>query len=606
MSPCELSSLYANGLYFAVEAVFTSSQKELWYQNVFEYTITFTHDIVPTGNDKQNPLFLDTGDVYSSVIPQNQYIFFRVPLHKGSVTLALSAPRYDKRPPAAPLDCRNYTALGVQKCITDSACGWCIDNCVPCSGKISGTTVCDATKILGCAAISGPPSVPVNPPTTAPDLCSTFSSTACLSPDLAGVCGYCLKNKSCGECSRTLITTTDRWCAGEIPTGCEVVRGTKRSVSEVSEALQTSTFGLQKLQMIISYSSAFLGPACSCWKPDFIFNVREGETIYHTIDSCRTSPTYVGVYGLLPPPNIDTPWQCVLNTTFPVRIISGDVQCMSTDGRRCLSEGTCQNNLQFTAAASINPLICGEQHRRIWGATGYETPTHWCALGLSYYTALNRQYSEIPYTLSVRESIYGTRGVVVRTLEPEVTIEGSIHEGETQNYELQFTRSDLLKKVMIVRLIGHWQSNLTLDLGFLDGKKLDNNLGSCYSVSGVQRTCKLSSRNGGVCSIIWGQCEWQNDKDSRKFAIGVRRDSANATAIIDPSDPASLYNLEYRFVSQEVRNLTLGNHISTSLMNGLYHHYAFTITNTGHQQELIVEAYFDAGMIQRLYDNNAF
>lgn len=562
----------------------------MWYQNAFDYTIVITHEIVPTANDKQNPLFLDTGDVYTAVIPQNQYIFFRVPLHKGSVTVALSAPRYDKQPPVVPLDCRNFTTYGVQTCITRTGCGWCTDRCVPCNGKIGDTLVCDTAKITGCSTTSGPPAAPVNPPTTAPDLCSGFPAQTCLSANLAGVCGWCSRSKTCGECSRTLIPGADQWCSGEIPRGCEIIRGKR----DVSEALQKVEYGPQKLQLIVSYSSSFLGPACTCWKPDLIFNVREGETVYHTIDSCRATPTYIGVYGLLPPPVVDTPWQCVLNTTFPVRIVAGDVQCMSTDGRRCLAEGTCDNNLKFTLPGTINPLICGEQHRKIWGGTGYETPTHWCALGLSYYTTLNRQYSEIPYTVSVRESIYGTRGLAVTTLEPEVVVESAINRGESQHFELKFARENLLKKVMVIQIVGHWPSRLQIDLGILDGRKLDN-LDSCYSLSSSLRSCKLSSVNGGICSIVWGQCEWQGANDTRRFAVRVRRDSNETGIIFDPSDPNSLFNLKFELVPQEVRNFTLGKSVSTALLNGLYHHYSFDVVKSSEPQEIIVEAYFDAG-----------
>lgn len=583
--------MYSNGLYFAVEAAFTTNQRELYYQNAFDYTIIITHEIVPTANDKANPLFLDTGDVYTSVIPQNQYTFFRVPLHKGSITVAVSAPKYVK-PVTPALDCRNYTVYGVQACTTQG-CGWCVDKCVPCTGKIGDLVVCDVAKItVGCISSSVPPAAPVNPPTTATDFCSPFSARACASPNLAGICGWCTKSQSCGECSRTLIEGADRWCGGEIPRGCEAVRSVvKRSPTEVF----AESYGEQKLQLVVSYNNAFLGPSCGCWKPDVILTVREGETIYYTIDSCRLTPTYVGVYGILPTPNTNTTWQCILGLTFPLRLWKGDVQCMSVDGVRCLSEGTCSDNLQYTDPATIVPLACGEQHRKIWGGTGYETPTHWCARGLTYFVNKARQYSEIPYTISVRESIHG-KGIALRPLAVNNVVEGTIYEGETQNFQLQFPRTNLDKKVMIIRLVGHWQSQLQLDLGLLDGRTLSDT-DSCYSINSLQRSCKLSSVNGGVCKIVWGQCEWLGRNDTRNFAVRVRRESyANATAsILDPTNSMSLYNLEFELVSQEVRNLTLGSVVSETLIAGLYHHYSFEIVNTTRNQELVVEAYFDAG-----------
>lgn len=72
--------------------------------------------------------------------------------------------------------------------------------------------------------------------------------------------------------------------------------------------------------------------------------------------------------GNFPPPNAGK----VLFTVMP----SGDPACMSYDGRDCLW-GVLYNDIDFS---KVKPLICGDYHKAIWGATGYEDPKHWCSL----------------------------------------------------------------------------------------------------------------------------------------------------------------------------------------------------------------------------------
>jgi hypothetical protein len=214
---------------------------------------------------------------------------------------------------------------------------------------------------------------------------------------------------------------------------------------------------------------------------------------------------------------------------------------------------------------------------------------------LAYFSAQIRQYSEIPYTISIRESIYGTQGLTVNTLEASRVFETSIKPGDTHDFELKFPRVKLLQQVLVVRLVGHWQSDLKIDLGILNGSKTE----SCYAVNEVFRSCRLSSVNGGICTVIWGQCEWQGANDTRRFGVRVHRNSSD-TPITDPSDSKGLYNLSFELISQEVKNLVPGKDVSASLVNGLYHHYAIEIGRSPRKQELVVEAYFDAGRLATL------
>ena len=57
----------------------------------------------------------------------------------------------------------------------------------------------------------------------------------------------------------------------------------------------------------------------------------------------------------------------------------GNPACASYDGLRCLW-GQRYDDIDF---AKVKPLVCGETHRKLWGATGYEDATHWCSLARS-------------------------------------------------------------------------------------------------------------------------------------------------------------------------------------------------------------------------------
>jgi len=57
-------------------------------------------------------------------------------------------------------------------------------------------------------------------------------------------------------------------------------------------------------------------------------------------------------------------------------IIGGNPACASYNGRDCLW-GQAINQIDFSR---VEPLICGANHRAIWGVTGYEDPRHWCNL----------------------------------------------------------------------------------------------------------------------------------------------------------------------------------------------------------------------------------
>lgn len=76
-------------------------------------------------------------------------------------------------------------------------------------------------------------------------------------------------------------------------------------------------------------------------------------------------------------------WTCLSGiSTSPIsRTLTGDIQCMSLDGIHCLrgrSDQECSRLIR-TNPLTLNPLVCGVAHNRIYRITGYEQPSHWCA-----------------------------------------------------------------------------------------------------------------------------------------------------------------------------------------------------------------------------------
>lgn len=586
LDPCELSTKYSTGIYFSVVA--TYPKDELWFQEDLSYTVSISADIVPTDRIESSPFLLDTGDVVSGLVADNQYTFFRVPSHKGSITITLSSPDYIKPPSPVGQTCIDYTVAGVTECLSHVGCGWCNKKCMPCTGKVGGVAICDPVSIYGCSAVAPPPpsdnTAPTNPVF---DHCSSLTSGLCLAEGVSGVCGWCSSLGACGSCVRNLASGASKWCPGEVPKNCERARLApgKRSIEQV-----LPTYKPLQLQLIISYDAAYQGPSCDCWKPFAILDVREGEYVQYTLDACRSEsnrPLYVGVYGAVST-NYTTPWMCILDYAAPMRLNSkGDVECMSLDGVNCLWNTPCNTSLS-NDPSKIVPLTCGEYHRIHWGITGYDNPDHWCYKSLNYFNGRYHSYAENPYTISVKEFGSSTSSIV--TLKPNVTREAVISGGDTQYLKLDFNRTQLLDKILLVKVKGHPGTGITASLGYLEGEATDN--GKCLRFGAEEKQCMFTEANGGLCVLSWGKCDWRDDSDNRPFVLRVHR-TGKQKAI--PNDATDLYNAIFDLVRVEERVLSMGEVVPDILKDGLYHYYNFTLTDEMKGKALVIEAYFDAG-----------
>ncbi|KAF0705238.1 hypothetical protein AaE_014615 [Aphanomyces astaci] len=80
-------------------------------------------------------------------------------------------------------------------------------------------------------------------------------------------------------------------------------------------------------------------------------------------------------------------WKCIAQPSngavTAVQLNSDDeVQCLGFNSRDCVyfhSMQDCHANLN--PAKSVNPLVCGNMHKNVWGVSGYDSASHWCAAG---------------------------------------------------------------------------------------------------------------------------------------------------------------------------------------------------------------------------------
>jgi hypothetical protein len=267
----------------------------------------------------------------------------------------------------------------------------------------------------------------------------------------------------------------------------------------------------------------------------------------------------------------------------------GDVQCMSLDGTNCLAGTACATTLNTTDPTKIVPITCGEAFRKLWGITGYDTPDHWCAKALAFFDSNFHSYSENPFTLSVKN--FTSSGIGLLPLQAKIAHQNAIQSGDAQYLQLDFPRTDVIHKTLVVKAKGHPKSGITATLGFLEGDPTDK--GQCFRFAAAQKVCTFTQENGGLCILTWGKCDWLPNFDNRPFVLRLYRSGNNTRVINDATD---LYNVQYEVVEQYERPLKLGDVVPDILFDGLYHYFNFTLNATDAKgKELVIEAYFDAG-----------
>lgn len=75
-------------------------------------------------------------------------------------------------------------------------------------------------------------------------------------------------------------------------------------------------------------------------------------------------------------------WMCMPKVKVALRVVNGDLECASANGRDCLWDacpGTDAPPTPWAPEVPLQKLACGADHAAKYsGATGYDTPAHWC------------------------------------------------------------------------------------------------------------------------------------------------------------------------------------------------------------------------------------
>lgn len=167
----------------------------------------------------------------------------------------------------------------------------------------------------------------------------------------------------------------------------------------------TGVFNLRRLTPYVSNSSEMICESCSYGNSAEFTNcspVQSDPTKQvgcipvninnYVCDKCSPKPANLNFTpqdaskrsaagcNLTPTPWTCYPWSASGNSNGPIhKNECGDVECQSTDGKNC-QWGKCPNT---TPDSNNNPLVCGAMHKALYGITGYDTPGHWCNVGMS-------------------------------------------------------------------------------------------------------------------------------------------------------------------------------------------------------------------------------
>jgi hypothetical protein len=89
------------------------------------------------------------------------------------------------------------------------------------------------------------------------------------------------------------------------------------------------------------------------------------------------------VYSITLQSNPENDWKIFPRYSVPMRVDkdSGDIQCLSYDGRNCDWNYVSKygDNLTRIDTNRINPLTCGDDNKNKHGTDGYSNPSHWCS-----------------------------------------------------------------------------------------------------------------------------------------------------------------------------------------------------------------------------------
>ncbi len=211
-------------------------------------------------------------------------------------------------------------------------------------------------------------------------------------------------------------------------------------------------------------------------------------------------------------PVLPSAWACVGdgrgNFTHVRKNINSDIECMSSDKKNCYwktSQSNCENDATFKEP--LSPLECGAMHAALYGNTGYDVPTHWCASGKRIFdspsatlpwvtfSAIDFSDNEISNTITTDQSSCtalcqanaSCKGAVFTPSSKSCSLKNAISGNVTQNND----RIMSIPPINANSMIYSWNKFANMDhagddiVCLKDGSKADK----CQSLCSAHKSC---------------------------------------------------------------------------------------------------------------------
>ncbi len=285
-------------------------------------------------------------------------------------------------------------------------------------------------------------------------------------------------------------------------------------------------------------------------------------------------------------------WQHVENggkTLFNLDKESGDVQCLSYDGKNCLwgFVDAANDNAAYSKRDPVIPLKCGEQHLKQWGSTGYNDTNHWCT---KVFNQLMKNSQEA-YDYN-DWSIYKTQYIDNRKIEPTSASSSSSEPGITIYSEPEYRGKSLFLKPGIYDAtffnnnwknlgIGSYKSidngNYMIGFGFSDnggagGTTIEKNLNKWSLVFGGNYNKTIF--NGITNFNIWTAEDWKkymcNEVKVKTYNSHWADFPSSDCNIASPELLApSVINKDTGFKRSQITRVNMGKNFAISLIVNL-------------------------------------
>jgi hypothetical protein len=218
-------------------------------------------------------------------------------------------------------------------------------------------------------------------------------------------------------------------------------------------------------------------------------------------------------------------WQFVekahSNAVLRINAETGDVECLSYDGKNCVNDYKSKygNNMTNIKSDEVKSLQCGADHKRQWGMNGYDDTNHWCSKAYREFAKMgseNIDFNACPKDWSL--------------IEPKTTtcIAPFDYKPPKEILPPMFEDSELLTSAQKATLRSWLPARTTTKLIYRGGRD-GMNAGAFHNkVNGHGANITILKNNkgqliGGYTSKDWGVNQWTYVNDDSTFLFSLDR-----------------------------------------------------------------------------------